>query len=314
MEEGNERGDAPGVEGVDEPDTATAGAGEDRIDAARAASALGSLADEDRIGILLALRNGRTRSFADLQAAAGFADSGRFNYHLDRLVGRFVAKVEGGYRLRAAGAKAVDVVTDERFGRPPEPVELPLDADCPACDGRLRGRYAAESEANVEVVCPDCGTLVHYGYFPPRGRAGRDPEALFAAYGRRLWREFTLAGEGVCPACSGRTATRVERGSDHHLRFPAVSRCRDCGAEVATAAGLRLLADPAVVGFLADHGDRVDDRPFWEFAFCIDDADCEVVADDPFRLVVPIRRGAETLRATVDRECGVVETARERRR
>ncbi|MFC4358456.1 transcriptional regulator [Halobium salinum] len=281
------------------------------VDRESAADAMGSLADADRIAILLALRNGRTRRFADLQSAAGFEDSGRFNYHLDRLLGRFVAKTDGGYRLRAAGAKAVDLVTDERFGEPPEPVTLDLDADCPSCGARLRARYAEE---NVEVACIDCSTLVHYGYLPPRARRGRDVEALFEAYGKRLWRDFTLAHRGVCPACSGRTETRVERGSDHHLHFPAVSRCRDCGAEVATAVGLRLLADPAVVAFLADHGESVDDRPFWEFEFCIDDGDVAVASEKPFRVVVPIARDDETLRVTVDEAGSVVETARVRRR
>ncbi|MFC6725351.1 transcriptional regulator, partial [Halobium palmae] len=202
---------------------------------------------------------------------------------------------------------AVDVVTDERFGESPPPVDRAVDADCPNCGSRLRARYAEE---DVEIVCPDCSTLVHYGYFPPRGGTTRDPEALFDAYGKRLWREFTLADRGVCPSCSGRTRTRVERDSDHHLRYPAVSRCLDCGAEVATAIGLRLLADPTVVSFLADHGEGVDDRPFWEFGFCIDDAEVRAESEDPLRVVVPIRRGDETLRVTVDAAGTVVETAR----
>jgi len=280
-------------------------------DAERAAAALGSLADADRIAIVLALRNGRTRPFVDLQTAAGFEDSGRFNYHLDRLLGEFVRKDEAGYRLTAAGAKAVDIVTDERFGSTPPVVDHPLDADCPQCGGRLHGRYA---EKNVEIRCATCETLVHYGYFPPRGVTSRDPAALFDAYGRVLWRRFTLAARGVCPFCRGRTRTRVERGSDHHLDYPAVSKCVDCDATVATTVGLRLLADPTVVGFLADHGERVDDRPFWEFGFCIDDGDVVVTSDDPLRVTVPIRRDEETLRVTVDADATVVETARVDRR
>ena len=289
------------VDTIDTPD----------VDTERAASALGSLADEDRIAILLALREGGPRSFVDLQAAAGFEDSGRFNYHLDQLVGRFVQKSERGYDLRAAGAKAVDIVTDERFGESPAAVDRPADADCPNCGSELRARYADE---NVEIACPDCSVLVHYGYFPPRGRTTRDADDLFDAYGMRLWRDFTLAYRGVCPYCSGRMETRVERDSDHHLHYPAVSDCRDCGAEIATAVGLRLLADPAVVAFFYDHGVGVDDRPFWEFAFCIDDSDVSVVADDPLRVVVPIERGGETLRVTVDDTGAVVETTRTTRR
>ncbi|EJN60875.1 DUF7351 domain-containing protein [Halogranum rubrum] len=281
------------------------------VDTTQAASALGSLADEDRIAILLALREGGPRSFVDLQTAAGFEDSGRFNYHLDQLVGRFVQKSDRGYDLRAAGAKAVDIVTDERFGESPPPVDRPADADCPNCGAALRARYADE---NVEISCPECTVLVHYGYFPPRGRTTRDADDLFAAYGKRLWRDFTLAYRGVCPYCSGRMTTRVERESDHHLTHPAVSTCCDCGAEIATAVGLRLLADPDVVAFLADHGVGVDDRPFWQFDFCLDDGDVDVVAEDPFRVSVPIEQREETLRVTVDERGEVVETTRTTRR
>lgn len=55
------------------------------VDAEQAADAIGALADADRIAILVALRNGGRQSFVDLQSAAGFEDSGRFNYHLDKL-------------------------------------------------------------------------------------------------------------------------------------------------------------------------------------------------------------------------------------
>lgn len=277
------------------------------VDTERAASAMASLADADRIAILLALREGGPRSFVELQNAAGFEDSGRFNYHLDRLLGRFVTKSERGYDLRAAGAKAVNIVTDERFGESPPPVDCAVDADCPNCGACLRARYEDE---NVEIICSECSVLVHYGYFPPRGRTTRDATDLFAAYGKRLWRDFTLAYRGVCPYCSGRMDTRVERDPHYHLQYPAVSECRDCGSEIATAVGLRLLVDPTVVAFLHEHGVGVDDRPFWEFDFCIDDSEVSVASERPFRVTVPIEQGEETLRVTVDESGDIVETSR----
>ncbi|WP_396610611.1 transcriptional regulator [Haloferax sp. S1W] len=277
------------------------------VDAEQAADAIGALADADRIAILVALRNGGRQSFVELQSAAGFEDSGRFNYHLTKLVGRFVNKREDGYELRAAGSKAVEIVTDERFGESPPPEERPLDASCPSCGSHLRARYADE---NVEIACPDCSTLVHYGYFPPRGRTTRDVDSLFEAYGTCVWRDFTLAYRGVCPYCHGRMTTRVEAESHHHLDYPAVSDCRDCGASIATTIGLRLLADPTVVSFLADHGTGPDDRPFWEFDFCLDDSDVAVVSEDPLSVSVPIRQGDEMLRVVVDENGSVIETTR----
>ncbi|SNZ12748.1 hypothetical protein SAMN06269185_1903 [Natronoarchaeum philippinense] len=277
------------------------------IDAEQAAAAFGSLADENRIAILLALWADDELAFADLQSAAGFEDSSRFNYHLRKLLGRFIEKEGDRYRLRAAGAKAIDVVVDERFASTSDPVDVAIDADCPNCTATLHARYEND---DITVECPDCDCIVHLGYFPPRGRADRDPAAFLDAYAKRLWRDFTLAYEGVCPRCSGRTTTRVETDPDWYLDLPAVSECADCGVSIGTTIGLRLLADPAVVAFLWDHGDAVDGRPFWEFEFCIDDADAEVVSEEPFRVVVPIERGSEVLRVTVGETARVVETAR----
>jgi len=277
------------------------------LDTERVASAFGSLADDSRIAILVALWTDGPLPFSALQSAAGFADSGHFNYHLDQLLGQFVEKEGEVYRLRAAGTKAIDIVFDERFAGSADPVDRALDAACPACGAALRAHY---EDGLVDISCSDCAVLVHLGYFPPRGRATRDLESFLDAYGRQLWRDFTLASEGVCPHCSGRMDTRVDVDPDWHLSLPAVSDCRDCGVTIGTTIGLRLLSDPVVVGFLHDHGIRVDDRPFWALEFCIDDADARIDEEDPLRVVVPIERGGETLRVTVDEHARVVSTSR----
>jgi DNA-binding transcriptional ArsR family regulator len=282
------------------------------IDVERVASAFGSLADENRIAILLALWEGGPQGFADLQAAAGFDDSGHFNYHLDKLVGQFVERTDDDrYRLRAAGTKVIDIVHDERFAASTPSVDRPIDADCPECGATLHAHY---EDGMVDISCSACHVTVHIGYFPPRGRTSRDLDAFLQAYARRLWRDFTLAHEGICPHCSGRIDTEIEVDPDWHLSVPATSECRDCGVEIGTAIGLRLLADPQVVAFLYDHGIAVDDRPFWELPFCIDDSDARVVSEDPLRVVVPIEYSAETLRVTVDEHARVVETERVSRR
>jgi len=274
-----------------------------------AAAAFGSLADENRIAILLALWEAGPLSFADLQERAGFADSGHFNYHLDQLHGQFVGKAEDGYRLRAAGKKAIDVVFDERFANSAPAVEANVEADCPNCGAGLQIIYEG---GQVRITCTACSTVVHLGYFPPGGCVSRDLPAFLSAYSARVWRDFTLAHRGVCPHCSGRMDTEVRIDPDWHLSLPVVSTCRGCGVEVGTTIGLKLLADPAVVAFLHDHGMHVDERPFWELEFCIDDADARIVGEDPLRVVFPIACDDEVLRVTVDDEARVVETERAR--
>jgi hypothetical protein len=64
------------------------------------------------------------------------------------------------------------------------------------------------------------------------------------------------------------------------------------------------------VAFLDAHDVPIEERPFWEYEFCIDDTAARIAETDPLRLVVPIRRDDETLRITVDERANVVETAR----
>jgi ribosomal protein S27E len=272
----------------------------------RAADAFGTLADENRIAILLALWHEQPLSFAALQEAADFDDSGRFNYHLDKLVGRFVGKDDDRYRLRPAGARALDILYDERFGEQPSPVERDLETPCPSCGTPLQAVY---EDGRIEISCPACSVVVHYGYFPPRGRAARDPEALFLAYSRQLWRDFTLASAGVCPHCSGRMETHLEVDPDWHLDVATVSVCQHCNVEIGTPVGLRLLDDPAVVAFLSDHGIDVDDVPFWTLAFCLGDDRVSIDATEPIRATVHVEQGEDRLEVIVDESGTVIETA-----
>ncbi|MEF8791004.1 MAG: ArsR family transcriptional regulator, partial [Haloarculaceae archaeon] len=72
---------------------------------ARATEAFELLGNETRLAILVALweqyepfgRDGAVR-FSELRARVGTADSGRFNYHLDRLDDHFVESTDDGYR------------------------------------------------------------------------------------------------------------------------------------------------------------------------------------------------------------------------
>lgn len=273
----------------------------------RAADAFGTLADENRISILLALWNEQPLSFASLQEAADFEDSGRFNYHLDKLMGRFVGKDDDRYRLRPAGARALDILFDERFGEPPSSIERELETPCPNCGTPLVATY---EDGHLEISCPECSVVFHYGYFPPRGRAARHPEELFLAYSRRLWRDFTLASAGVCPHCSGRMETHLEVDPDWHLDVATVSVCQHCGVEIGTPVGLRLLDDPAVVAFLFDHGIDVDDVPFWTLPFCLGDDSVTIESTDPLRVVVSIEYGTDRFDVTIGESGTVIETAR----
>lgn len=76
--------------------------------------AFGLVDDETRLEILWGLweeridtdhRETEPVSFSELRGRVGVEDSGRFNYHLDQLVPRFVEQGEDGYTLTYAGTK-----------------------------------------------------------------------------------------------------------------------------------------------------------------------------------------------------------------
>jgi DNA-binding transcriptional ArsR family regulator len=75
---------------------------------AAAADALAALASEHRIEILRALAEAdEPLAFSDLRELVGMYDTGRFNYHLTELCGRFVRETSAGYELGHAGERVV---------------------------------------------------------------------------------------------------------------------------------------------------------------------------------------------------------------
>ncbi|ERH08552.1 MAG: hypothetical protein J07HX64_00293 [halophilic archaeon J07HX64] len=109
-----------------------------------ALDALAALGNEHRIRILRALAEAETPlSFSELRRRVGIDDTGRFNYHLGELCGRFVRNGESGYELGTAGERVVLAAAD-------------LDPEAAAVTGQ---QAAAEG-------CPvcgerDCDRLVH---------------------------------------------------------------------------------------------------------------------------------------------------------
>lgn len=110
-----------------------------------AADALSVLANEHRIEILRALANAdEPLGFSDLRESIGMYDTGRFNYHLTELRGRFVRRTGSGYELGHAGERVVLAAAG-------------LDAD---------GATALAEQANADEECPvcgkeDCGRVIH---------------------------------------------------------------------------------------------------------------------------------------------------------
>lgn len=98
------------------------------------------------------VREQRTLSYAELMAATDMEDSGKFNYHLEKLRGIYVEEIEEGYVPTASAIALYEAVM---ANRPTEsiPVNFDIDESCPNCTSGLRGKYEQEF---LTVECPAC--------------------------------------------------------------------------------------------------------------------------------------------------------------
>jgi DNA-binding transcriptional ArsR family regulator len=96
-------------------------------------AALAALGNEHRIRILRALAAAdEPLSFSELRQRVGIDDTGRFNYHLNELCGRFVRDGKAGYELGYTGERVVLAATD----LDPEAATTAEDSNggnCPVC-------------------------------------------------------------------------------------------------------------------------------------------------------------------------------------
>jgi len=155
-------------------------------------------------------------SYSSIQSAVGIEDSGRFNYHLDRLTDRFVVKSGGGYRLSESGRAVVHLrrtrtLTDDPLVEP-EPVE----ADCYRCGTPLEAFYAC---GHLVTRCVNCDGVVDHEMFPsgtlsvlsypPSGVSGVDIQTAFERVHRRIMGTYRAMADGFCPQCGHDVQARL---------------------------------------------------------------------------------------------------------
>lgn len=273
-----------------------------------AADAFGAIGNEHRVAILRALmvayRQGETPiAYSNLMSRAGLDDSGRFNYHLQQLVDRFVAEGSDGYALTYAGRTVVAAIASGTLDESASLEPTPIDGSCYACgDEALVIRYPDD---RVRVSCSTCEEELVHIQFPPAGVADRTAAQLERDFDRweRSWR--SLAGAGVCPECSSRMTGELkrERGAPAagNVSVRAVLSCDRCWVRAFTPPGVLLLDHPAVVSFFWERGVDVRERPLWRHEWALAADNQTVVSEDPLRvsIEIPAPHGDATLSITV---------------
>ena len=276
-----------------------------------AVDALGAIGHEARLSILRALVEVRRTTddpfvrFTDLRDRAGIDDTGRFNYHLNRLLGTFVRKTEEGYRLSAFGHRILAPMMGGIFDpeRDAEPIDAP--GECPLCAGSLTIR---PRDTTFQLVCED-DHVVNQGLLGyPGVLSDRDPDAVVTALGLLNTQGIELAVAGTCPTCHGSVSGAIDE-HDETEAYLFRAPCDTCGNQFANTVGGCVSTHPAVVSFLADHGVDVRRTPPWAHPFQHAGAET-VVSENPLQLRVDVDGDDERLSVIVDRSGSVVSSER----
>lgn len=257
--------------------------------------------------------------FATLYDRVDIDDSGQFNYHLDKLVGRFVAKTADGYRLTQAGKQVIGAISSGTFTVDGELAPIELEPPCRMCGGDQVLTYDTEL---LEVECASCASGWQ-GTVPPAVLADRDLDSVPQVASDHLRTQFRRIATGFCTYCSGHTKPTVgpladlavggesteasARPTDH----PAVQfDCQRCGHRSGLSLDYTLLlTNPDVECFFYDHGIRVREMPIWTVP-ALDPDHADIVDRDPLRARVSYRLDDEVLTVTTDDALTVQELER----
>lgn len=239
------------------------------------------LGSDTRIGILKALGEAPgPLSFSTLRESVGVGDSGRFNYHLDKLEGTFVAQTEEGYVLLESGRRVVEAIFSGVLTDDPAVERIHIDRPCSYCGAPIEVRVSPGAILSFCTQCPGSfgestasGTRrpAERGYLgklalPPAGFQDRTPEEIYEA--AQVWGHLELlsVANGVCPRCSARLEHELEVCADHAVdedlcaacgnRRPVMvdSGCTNCIFRARGDLGIMLYAHPAVQAFKVGHG------------------------------------------------------------
>ncbi len=244
-------------------------------------------------------------SFSALREAVDVDDSGKFNYHLRKLVGSFVVHDDSGYVLSLAGRRVYGAILSGAYTADASVEPFEFDGPCPVCGSDvLVAEYADE---RARLSCPGCEEWCNEFSFPPATLDQFAREELPAAFDR--WMRGTVAKvlEGFCTNCGGRVDGQLRHSDDGPAPVRAVFDCGRCGDELTASPLLPTLFDPTAVAFFASHGVDVFSDPSWQYFDASADTTVELVDEDPLRVAISILLDGAEFAATVGPDVTVEE-------
>lgn len=267
-----------------------------------------SLSHPVRLGILEALGERLkeqpaepTIGFSDLRREVGMRDSGNFNYHLDKLRGRFVRNTDGGYQITSAGLQVVAAVISGTYGGEKQLGPKGLADPCPACGEELIATYQS---GLLTVSCPNDHEFRHP--LPQGSVTERNIDRIVRLLTLTVHQDMQLASDGICPLCNAALDWSVD--PDFEAQFPHFdTQCGRCGALFDLPVVTPLLSEPVGVCFYHDHGIDARREPPWSPVFYEN-----VSVSDSLPVEVVVSQDEESLVATLTEEISVADISRER--
>jgi len=255
------------------------------------------------------VRSQRTLSYADLMAATDMEDSGKFNYHLEKLRGVYVEQIDEGYVPTASAISLYDAVVANQPTKTVS-VDLAIETACPNCETELRGRYEQEF---LTVDCPSCDLFWGATYrFPKNGLVVRKGRGVYEALYDRMMYHVGLARTGQCPSCAGVTTITMPRERLDAKSTPTVEMaCGTCSWLATVDIVSALQFEPQVTSALLEIGIPISEaRSMRTTERVLPHVTGHTSSDDPFRATITIPHDRAVAEINIDDSLNVhsVET------
>lgn len=257
--------------------------------------------------------------YSELKQRVDVQNSGRFNYHLEKLVGPFVDQSEEGYHLNVPGRKLYRTIVSgtltDRAGI--EAIEV---GRC-RCDGELV--MERHSGHFCLIVCRQCEQKFFAIAFSPRGFEERTSAEAIEAFRLKFHHYVSMFRESLCPNCDGRVNVELtdsldefwegdywEEGYESEVR--AVFWCSTCNTFCPCDVPTVALTTPPVRRFFRDN-DR-DPRLChdWDDVFIDAEQSVTVLDVDPIEVGLSFELGDERLDVHLDNGFRVISSRRHR--
>lgn len=273
------------------------------------------LSHETRYEILTILNDSETPlSFSGIYEQADIGDSGKFNYHLKKLLGAFVLDTDDGYELSRAGKRVVGAVLSGAYTHIHDAKPVEMEATCLECGSPLQATF---NEETVGITCTSCDLVFTEPDIPPGVLDGWDREDVPIVVHRWLHRHLISSDLGLCPYCDGGVETVVvppeaelapDWFTDEEGEPPVMVtfNCTRCGHSWHATIEFASLAHPSVRAFHQDNGIDLRSTPAWELDW-LPGASTTVENSEPLEVAFEVGLEGEVRRYVFDERMELIE-------